>query len=39
MMEINSDDLASTCACKALTAKNTRRRVEADVDLAGYRLA
>jgi hypothetical protein len=39
MMEINSDDLASTCARKALIAKNTRRRVEVDVDLVGYRLA
>ena len=39
MMEINSDDLASACARKAPTAKNTRRRVDADVDLAGYRLA
>jgi hypothetical protein len=39
MMEINSDDLASTCPRKTLTAKNTPRRVEADVDLVGYRLA
>jgi hypothetical protein len=39
MIEINFDDLASTCARKTLTARNTRRRVEADVDLVGYRLA
>jgi hypothetical protein len=28
MIEINSDDLASACARKALTARNTPRRVE-----------